>query len=65
MNLRELHLNSTQIRDLAPLAGLKKLGVLTIGGTQVSDEQAESLRQALPNCIVDRLRVNSRGCRNQ
>ena len=37
VNLKELNLNSTRVRDLKPLKGLKKLQVLLLDGSHVSD----------------------------
>ena len=39
--------------DLSPLAELNNLEALWLFGTQVSDEQLQELRQALPNCTIN------------
>jgi len=36
------------------LSGLTDLEVLTLDGTQVSEESIEQLQQALPNCEITR-----------
>jgi hypothetical protein len=53
-NLRMLVLENTRVSDLSPLEGLKNLKLLGIKNTQVSDEQVQKLRQALPNCKIEK-----------
>jgi hypothetical protein len=50
--LERVWLDGTQVRDLAPLVGLKKLREVHILGTPVNAEQVASLEAALPNCRV-------------
>ncbi len=50
--LEKLRLDNTQVSDLSPLAELKNLRSFYLFDTQVSDEQLQELRQALPNCTV-------------
>jgi len=50
-NLEVLGLTGTQVSDLSPLAELESLEYLYLP-TQVSDEQVQKLRQALPNCEI-------------
>ncbi|MCH8149518.1 MAG: hypothetical protein IH987_16295 [Planctomycetes bacterium] len=45
-------LADSQVSNLTPLAGLKNLEWLDLNRTQVSEEQVEELRQALPNCFI-------------
>ncbi len=52
--LRHLCLTNTKVTDLAPLAGLKNLKNLWLNHTQVSDEEIEKLKLALPNCNIIR-----------
>ncbi|MCE9547356.1 MAG: hypothetical protein K8T25_17935 [Planctomycetia bacterium] len=53
-NLREISLFDERVSDLSPLVGLKNLNYLFIGRCPVSDEQAERLHKALPNCKIIR-----------
>jgi hypothetical protein len=55
-NLRELVLEDLPISDadIPHLAMLKQLRSLSLRNTRISDEGLEQLRQALPNCNVDR-----------
>ena len=47
-----LSLFDTQVSDVKPLAGLARLRLLNLNGTQVSQEDYEMLEKALPNCEV-------------
>ncbi len=47
-----VHFTDKQVSDLSPLAELKILGKLDLNNTQISDEQVQELRQALPNCEI-------------
>ena len=51
--LRSLSLADTLVSDVLPLAELKYLRELDLQNTQVSDEQVQELRQALPNCSIE------------
>ena len=53
-NLQELDLSYTPVSDVTPLAGLKNLTHLRLGPTQVNAKQVEKLKQALPNCTIER-----------
>ena len=50
--VRRVFLDDTQVSDLSPLAELKNLITLYLYNSQVSDEQVQELRQALPNCRI-------------
>ena len=52
--LEQLDLSSTRVTDISPLVGLQKLRVLDLYDTPVSDDQIDSLRKALPNCVIKR-----------
>jgi hypothetical protein len=52
-NLKRLYLYSTTASDLSPLAELKSLEHLDLQNTQVSYDQVQELKQALPNCKID------------
>ena len=47
-----LNLETKQISDLSPLAGLTNLERLDFHGYQISDEEWAMLRKALPNCKI-------------
>jgi Leucine-rich repeat (LRR) protein len=47
-----LALIAPQVSDLSPLAELKNLQNLYLNNTQVTEEQVQELRQALPNCKI-------------
>jgi len=51
-NLETLWIFNTQVHDLSPLAESKNLKVLWLDSTHVSEEQAEKLQQALPDCWI-------------
>ncbi|REJ66980.1 MAG: leucine-rich repeat domain-containing protein [Planctomycetota bacterium] len=53
-NLEHLWLDDTHVSDLTPLAGLTKLQVLGLTGTTVSEEQVQTLHEALPECDIRR-----------
>jgi Leucine-rich repeat (LRR) protein len=55
MNLKWLRFDNTQVTDLSPLVELKNLEGLLLQNTQVSDEQVQELRQALPHCEISHL----------
>ena len=50
----ELNLNGTEVSDLTPLAGMKRLERLFLEGTKVTEEQIDKLKLALPNCKISR-----------
>ena len=52
--LKWLYLDNTSVSDLSPLAELKNLRELALYNTPVSDEQVQKLRQALPQCEINR-----------
>lgn len=52
INLEELHLNKTYVTDVLVLKNLIKLKELAINDTEVSREQFEELRKALPDCEI-------------
>jgi Leucine-rich repeat (LRR) protein len=47
-----LYLHQNQITDASPLAKLKGLKVLTLGGNSINESQKIMLKKALPYCIV-------------
>jgi len=51
-NLTLLQLWNTPVTDLTPLADLTNLQHLGLEYTNVSDEEIEKLKQALPNCKI-------------
>ena len=50
--VKELDLNGTQGADLTPLAGLASLQRLDLIGTQVTEEQKQALKKALPDLTI-------------
>lgn len=54
--LRELHLGQTGVTDaaVAPLSRLKALRTLHLGGTKLSEVGLSRLREALPDCTIER-----------
>jgi len=50
--LRILNLTLTQVSDLSPLVGLKNLEVVILYDAPVTDEQVETLKKALPTCMI-------------
>ncbi len=50
--LQTLSLSATPISDISPLINLKKLNMVTLLDTQVSQEDCNSLKQALPNTQI-------------
>jgi Leucine-rich repeat (LRR) protein len=50
--LQRLVLNSVGATDITPVAGLKSLNELDLINTAFSDDQIESLQEALPNCVI-------------
>ncbi len=51
-NLETLDLSYTNIGSVTDLSGMTSLKLLNLESTQVSDEEAETLRQELPNCKI-------------
>ena len=49
-----VHLSSTQVSDVTPLANLKSLERLYLGDTQVSKENREMLQKSLPSLKIIR-----------
>ena len=52
-NLQNLYLYKTPVSDLTPMAGLTNLINLGVGDA-VTEEEADKLLQALPNCAIYR-----------
>jgi hypothetical protein len=54
VNLTFLHVGRTPVTDagIENILGLKKLTRLEVTNTQVTDEGADKLRKALPDCEV-------------
>jgi hypothetical protein len=59
-SLRHFFLDSTQVRDLTPLTGLKTLEAFWIGNAEITEEQIQALRQALPNCHISRAEATTK-----
>ncbi len=53
-NLERLSFKNTRVGDLSTLMELKSLRKLWLYNPQMSDEQVQELRQALPNCHFPR-----------
>ena len=55
-NLQKLSINFTKVTDagLVHLKGLSNLNVLKITGTRITSAGDDELRQALPNCEIER-----------
>ena len=51
-SVRSVDLSGTPVCDLDPLTGLYDLERLDVGETQVTAEEVERLRKALPNCTI-------------
>ena len=49
-NLRWVNVSGTTVSDLRPLVQLTNLKVLSLIFTNVSEENVEMLKQALPDC---------------
>lgn len=54
MNLKKISLTNTPVNDVSSLQSRKRLTWIGLYGTQVSDEQAAALQQALSNCKIER-----------
>lgn len=52
-NLKFLNLNYTPVKDPAPLVHLVNLESLHLSGTQVSHEQIQMLKRAIPDCDIE------------
>jgi len=50
--MKQLDLSELELKDLAPLLGMKKLEKVYLVKTQVSPDQVEQLKKALPNAQV-------------
>jgi len=50
--VKELNLTTSQVADVAPLAGLANLQTLSLNGTQVAEDQKQALKQALPKLTI-------------
>ena len=51
-NLKTLYLDGNPIRDFTPLRALKKLTTLSLVDVEISTDELEALKQALPNCSI-------------
>lgn len=52
VTLKELNLEGTRVKDIVPLAGLRNLEALWLADTRIKKEQAEAIKQHLPDCFV-------------
>ena len=52
-NLKWLTLNATPVEDISPLAQLGNLELLYLQYSQVSEEQVQAMRKALPNREIE------------